>query len=376
MSLYDSMGISCGPYLWSLKEGVAMLAQQRRIVLCAMLAVVLMAVHVHAAQVSLSWNAPTTNQDGTSLNDLAGYKVYYGFAPQSYDVTTDVGLTTSAVISGLEDGRTYYFAVTAYDTSGNQSVFSVEAPHSILLTDTDADGLTDAEELSVYGTDPTKADTDGDGINDGTEVAIWGANWNADADGDGLINLLDADSDNDGLSDGIERSQGTDPADPGPGPGADPVLLAVNAGGGSYIAGDGTRWSADQIYTPGSWGYVGGKTSSTKDAIANTEDDPLYRSERYGTFSYKFDVPNGTYDVTLYFAEIYHKSSGRRLFDVYIEGILEVDNCDLYAITGHDVAGSLTIPDVLVDDGQLKIDFVTVKDNAKVSAIFISSSAP
>jgi hypothetical protein len=91
-------------------------------------------------------------------------------------VTTDVGLTTSAVISGLQDGRTYYFTVTAYDTSDNQSVFSVEAPHSIALTDTDGDGLTDAEELSVYGTDLTKANTDGDGINDGTEVAFWEAN--------------------------------------------------------------------------------------------------------------------------------------------------------------------------------------------------------
>jgi Malectin domain/Bacterial TSP3 repeat len=361
-----------------------MLSPQRRSILCAMLSVVLMAVHVHAARVSLSWNAPTTNQNGTSLTDLAGHKVHYGLAPRSYNVTADVGLATSAVLSDLEAGQTYYFAVTAYDTSGNQSALSDEVPYRIPLTDTDGDGLTDEEERTIYGTDPTRADTDGDGINDGTEIAFWGAAWNADADGDGLINLLDADSDNDALTDGIERSQGTDPASPAPGPapapgpepGADPVLLAVNAGGGSYIGGDATPWSADQSYTPGGWGYVGGKTYSTKDAIANTEDDSLYRSERYGTFSYKFDIPNGSYDVTLYFAEIYHNSSGRRLFDVYIEDTLEVDNFDIYATTGHDKATSLTIPDVVVDDGQLNINFVTVKDSAKISAIFISSSSP
>src|SRR5262245_62155411 len=128
-----------------------MLAQKRRIVvLCAVLAVVLTALHVHAARVSLSWTAPTTNQDKTPLTDLKGYKVYYGFASRSYDVTIDVGLTTNAVVSGLQDGRTYYFAVTAYDTSGNQSIFSVEVPYSIPLTDTDGDGLTDADEINVY----------------------------------------------------------------------------------------------------------------------------------------------------------------------------------------------------------------------------------
>ncbi len=122
------------------KVGVAMLAQKRRIVLCAVLSVVLTAFHVHAARVSLSWIAPTTNEDGTPLTDLAGYEVYYGFASRSYDVTIDVGLTTSAVLSGLQDGRAYYFAVTAYDTSGNQSVFA-EVPYTTPLADTDGDGL-------------------------------------------------------------------------------------------------------------------------------------------------------------------------------------------------------------------------------------------
>jgi hypothetical protein len=75
------------------------------------------------------------HHDNTSLNDLAGYQVYYGLAPRFYDVAVDVGLATSAVLSDLEAGRTYYFAVTAYDTSGNESVFSTEVPYAIPLTD-------------------------------------------------------------------------------------------------------------------------------------------------------------------------------------------------------------------------------------------------
>src|SRR5262245_54777700 len=121
---------------------MAMLAQIQRSVLWSVLFIVLTAFRVHAAQVSLSWKAPTTNQNGTPLTDLKGFKVYYGFASRSYNVTTDVGLTTNATLSGLQDGRTYYFAVTAYDTSGNQSLFT-EVPYTTKLTDTDGDGITD-----------------------------------------------------------------------------------------------------------------------------------------------------------------------------------------------------------------------------------------
>ena len=80
--------------------------------------------------------------------------------------------------------------------------------------DTDSDGLTNEAEITQYGTDPAVADTDQDGINDGEEVAYWGETWNADVDGDGLINLLDPDTEDDGVLDGVEMQSGTDPADP------------------------------------------------------------------------------------------------------------------------------------------------------------------
>jgi hypothetical protein len=36
--------------------------------------------------------------------------------------------------------------------------------------DTDGDGLSDTDEISIYGTNPNKADSDGDGVDDGTEI--------------------------------------------------------------------------------------------------------------------------------------------------------------------------------------------------------------
>jgi len=174
---------------------------------------------------------------------------------------------------------------------------------------------------------------------------------------------------------GISNSPSTTTGTCAPPPGA--MTQRVNAGGGAYTDGGGNLWSADRAYSPGSWGYVGGITESTRDPIANTNDDPLYQSERTGTFSYRSDVPNGLYDVILHFAEIYHNAAGKRSFDVLIEGVLKLDNFDVYAAApGHDVAVIRAFPGVSVQDGQLTINFVTVKDKAKVSAISVTSSPP
>ena len=80
-------------------------------------------------------------------------------------------------------------------------------------SDYDNDGLSYGEEVNIYLSNPHKSDTDDDMLDDGIEVTYWGADWNANPDGDLLVNLLDPDSDNDGLNDGFEVNiLGTDPA--------------------------------------------------------------------------------------------------------------------------------------------------------------------
>ena len=150
----------------------------------------------------------------------------------------------------------------------------------------------------------------------------------------------------------------------------------LNSGGSGYTGDDGNKWSADQSYSPGNWGYVGGRSYKTSDAVDNTDDDPLYQSERYGNFSYQFDVPNGRYDVVLHFAEIYWNEAGNRVFDARIEGALVLNDYDIVAAVGSNVATALTFPGVVVADGQLRIDFVSVRNNAMVSAIAVTSSVP
>jgi len=162
-----------------------------------------------AATVHLSW-------DPVDDSRVAGYNVYCG--PSGSDFTTEPDLTvtdpaqSNCTLSGLTEGSEYVFAASSYDDSGNESTFSNSITYTVPVSDTDGDGLTDAEETGTYGTDPNAVDTDGDGLGDGEEVAFWGDAWNGDADGDGTINLLDPDSDGDGVSDGTEAAQGDDPA--------------------------------------------------------------------------------------------------------------------------------------------------------------------
>ena len=79
-----------------------------------------------AATVSLSWNPPTTNTDGSQLTDLAGYKVYYGTISGYYTQQIDVNNANSHTLSNLSDGTTYYYAITAYNTSLRESDYSNE----------------------------------------------------------------------------------------------------------------------------------------------------------------------------------------------------------------------------------------------------------
>lgn len=98
----------------------------------------------------------------------------------------------------------------------------VDASTDVDLTlDSDSDGLSDVDELTVWGSDPNNADTDGDGLDDYLETLVGTSLTNADTDGDGLSDSTEvedagsdpllADSDGDGLDDTFEYYRGTNP---------------------------------------------------------------------------------------------------------------------------------------------------------------------
>jgi len=72
-----------------------------------------------SSSVDLAW-------DGNPDPSVVGYNVYYGGASGDYTNVISVGDVTNANIGGLTEGKTYYFAVTAYDSYGDESAFSAE----------------------------------------------------------------------------------------------------------------------------------------------------------------------------------------------------------------------------------------------------------
>ena len=115
----------------------------------------------------------------------------------------------------------------------------------------------------------------------------------------------------------------------------------------------------------------GGRVYTTGLDISGTTDVSLYQSELFGNFSYSFALEDGVYDVTLKFAEIYHSKAGEKLFDVFAEDELVLDDFDIFAEAGGSgIAHDVTIS-VAVLDGALDLDFATVVNAAKLSGIEI-----
>ncbi len=81
---------------------------------------------------TLSWTAPTQNTDGSALNNLAAYKVYYGTSSGSYntEIRIDNPGLTSYVVDNLTPA-TYFFVTTAINDQGVESAFSNEASKTI-----------------------------------------------------------------------------------------------------------------------------------------------------------------------------------------------------------------------------------------------------
>ncbi len=115
-------------------------------------------------------------------------------------------------------------------------------------------------------------------------------------------------------------------------------------------------WTPEKEYTPGSWGYIGGKSYSKKTKsgtqpasdldILGTTNDPVYQTARMGLTDFKLDVPDGKYTVSLYWAELQSDKEiqalaynlgndavkedfSKREFDVELNGIAVLNSFNL-----------------------------------------------
>ncbi len=133
----------------------------------------------------------------------------------------------------------------------------------------------------------------------------------------------------------------------------------------------GRTWEADQYYR-------GGVLLRRQPTVTGSADPDLFGGERYGHFSYVIPVPEGTYGLTLYFAEAYFGTQdnraggvGSRVFDLYCNGQALLRDFDVFQEAGG--AGKALVktfhglkPN---PQGQLALDFVPAKNYAVVNAI-------
>jgi len=82
---------------------------------------------VFAGSIDLIW-------DANSEPDITGYNLYYGTSSREYGASIPLGNVTGYTISGLQEGATYYFAITALDAAGNESGYSAEFKKTLSLS--------------------------------------------------------------------------------------------------------------------------------------------------------------------------------------------------------------------------------------------------
>ncbi|MDJ0780928.1 MAG: malectin domain-containing carbohydrate-binding protein [Desulfosarcinaceae bacterium] len=335
-------------------------------------------------QVTLAWDA---NADQT----IAGYRIYYsvgtagppysgeGLAQGPSPIEVPLNLIKDAQhpefsLTGLSVG-TYFFACTAYDNDGNESGYSnevhltVTADNEPPATPTDISAVvldanrvmltwTAVEDAGGNGMVAYRVYRDGELVGTTDETIYMDSGLLASTAYAYAIAAVDPAGNTSDLSAALTTATRTE----------SDINLRVNCGGGSYLDSAGHQWQADV-------GFSDGSVASTSDVISRTQDDALFQSARLGAnlkdhLIYRFDVPNGEYQVNLYFVDFLDKTagSGLRVFDTFIEGQPVQDDLDIYAQVGHDAALITTFTTV-VFDGELKIDFVDQTRNPKIAAI-------
>ena len=150
------------------------------------------------------------------------------------------------------------------------------------------------------------------------------------------------------------------------------VPIRIRAHELSFTDHDGNIWTPDNY-------YVGGRLATHKEPVTGTEDPELFAGERYGNFSYAIPEPDGTYAVTLYFAETWFHpdtdgedmgGAGNRIFDVYCNGTTLLKDLDIFARVGPFHAMPRTYRGIRPNgQGKIMLTFSPARNYATVKAI-------
>lgn len=158
-----------------------------------------------------------------------------------------------------------------------------------------------------------------------------------------------------------------------------------------------TAWIPERPYEPGSWGYVGGvswrpKTNRGTQPASNlpidrTRLDPMFQTQRRGIEAFRADLPDGVYEVTLYFAELAgetaaasayqlgltteSEAASERTFDLSINGRCVARALNVAAEAGRRAPMTRRYRVTLTNGEGLCVGFTPVRSETMLSAIRI-----
>jgi hypothetical protein len=150
------------------------------------------------------------------------------------------------------------------------------------------------------------------------------------------------------------------------------TVYRINCGGSAA-----SPYTADQYYSGGTAHTV--TNTITISGITNPAPQAVYQAERYGAITYT--LPNLTvgsqYTVRLHFAELYWTATGKRKFNVAINGASVLSSFDIYAAAGAQYKAVVReFTATANSSGQLVIAFTNVTDNASIEGIEVITSTP
>ncbi len=144
----------------------------------------------------------------------------------------------------------------------------------------------------------------------------------------------------------------------------------INVAGPAYTAVDGAEFLAET--------HVAGGEVATIDKVKGSQNAVLYRQCRVGDVTVAMPVDDGSYDLTLYFAEPDEIGGGERVFDVYAEDQRVMQDIDVMAFRDGKIRSGLAIavPAVAVNDGELNLRFDASAGEAVLCAVLVRDAMP
>lgn len=143
--------------------------------------------------------------------------------------------------------------------------------------------------------------------------------------------------------------------------------LLFTAGPNEFVEPGGQLWIPEYDFTGGSYALSSG-------AVSGTELDALFHTVRVGAqFGYSVPVPNGVYELEILTFEPVKTAPGQRVFDVEVEGVVVMDDLDIYDEVGRFAAYTSPPVTVVVADGVLDLSFNASVAQALLSGVTLRS---